>query len=237
MTGEVRRFPDGAALTEAAAGHIVEAAWAGVHARGRFLWVLSGGSTPLPVYERLASWSPFPWAETHVFWGDERCVPLTNPASNAGAALRALLDRVPIPRIQIHLPPARLSPPEAAARAWEADLRAFFGPASAPPFDLVLLGLGADGHTASLFPGDPVSEEETRWTAAVTGGNALPPVPRITLTIPALRGARGALFLATGREKVELAARIVAEDGITLSYPAARVHGATGATWYLAEEG
>ena len=237
MIGDVRRFPNGAALAEAAAGHIVEAAWASVRARGRFLWVLSGGQTPVPVYRRLASWSPFPWAATHAFWGDERCVALTDPASNAGTALRTLLERVPIPRSQIHLPPAQVLPPEAAARDWEADLHDFFGSEPSPTFDLVLLGLGADGHTASLFPGDPAAEEENRWTAAVTGKGASPPVPRITLTIPALRGARAALFLAMGREKVELATRIVAEDSMTHSYPAARVHVATGATWYLAERG
>lgn len=235
MTGKIRRFSDGGALAEAAACHIAEAAWASVRARGRFLWVLSGGQTPVPVYERLASWHPFPWAETHAFWGDERCVPLTDPASNAGTAQRTLLDRVPIPQGQIHLPPGQVSPPEAAATAWEADLHQFFGSGSAPAFDLVLLGLGADGHTASLFPDDPAAEETTRWTAAVSGEKASPPVPRITLTIPALRGARAVLFLATEWEKVELATRIVGEDIETRPSPAARVHRTTGATWYLAE--
>jgi len=236
--GALRRFRDGASLAEAAASRVAEAAWESVRTRGRFLWVLSGGSTPLPTYERLVSWNPFPWAETHVFWGDERCVPLTDPASNAGAALRTLLDRVPIPRGQIHLPPVQLSPPEAAATAWEEALRGFFGlGVPSPRFDLVLLGLGDDGHTASLFPGDAALEEQVRWTAAVGGERASPPVSRITLTIPALRGARAALFLAAGWEKVELATRIVASGAATRPCPAARVHRVTGATWCLAEEG
>ena len=238
MSPKLRRFPNLAALTEAAADRIAGVARASVRARGRFLWVLSGGRTPLPLYERLASWSHFPWAETHVFWGDERCVPLDDSASNAGAAQRELLDHVSIPRGQIHLPPAAVTPPEVAAELWEANLRQFFGPETpSPAFDLVLLGLGADGHTASLFPGEPALEETSRWTSAVPGESASTPLPRITLTLPALRGAREVLFLATGEDKARLAGEIRAGGAEAMRYPAARVRPAGKVTWYVGGDG
>lgn len=236
MIAEVRRFPDAAALTAAAADRITSEARDAVRRRGRFFWVLSGGRTPLPVYERLAGVGSFPWARTHVFWGDERCVPRGSPESNAGRALRVLLDRVPIPREQIHLPPVGAGPPARAAARWEEDLRRFFGrDARRPAFDLVLLGLGTDGHTASLFPGDPALDEKGRWTAAVEGAGASPPVARLTLTAAALGGARHALFLIVGSAKARLVRHIQTDPTAALRYPAGRIATLLPCTWYVAE--
>ncbi len=153
-------YPDLESLSRAAAALLVKQANLAVAARGRFSVALSGGATPRRTYELLAAppWvDQAPWDRVHVFWGDERCVPLNDSRSNARLAKEAWLDRVPIPADQIH-PMNCAHDPAAAARQYEAQLREFF--AGQPPIlDLVLLGLGDDGHTASLFPGTTVLEE------------------------------------------------------------------------------
>jgi 6-phosphogluconolactonase len=173
-------------------------------ARGKRTAVaLSGGSTPLGMYRLLAGEpyrSEMPWSRVHVFWGDERCVSPDHPASNYGAAKSALLDRIPLPASQVHPMPGEL-PPEAGAFAYEQEMRAFFRTPGGkmPVFDLVFLGMGGDGHTASLFPGRTGLEERKRWVMAVRGGR--PDVNRLTLTLPVINRARKVLFLVTGREK------------------------------------
>ena len=169
-------YPDLESLSRAAAALLVRQANLAVAARGRFSVALAGGATPRRTYELLAA-PPLadraPWDRVHVFWGDERCVPLTDPRSNARLAKEAWLDRVPIPGHQIHPLNCALDP-AAAARQYEAQLREFF--AGQPPIlDLVLLGLGDDGHTASLFPGTTVLAETERWAAAVYVAEARPP--------------------------------------------------------------
>ena len=193
-------YPDLESLSRAAAALLVKQANLAVAARGRFSVALSGGNTPRRTYELLAA-PPLvdqaPWDRVHVFWGDERCVPLSDPRSNARMAKEAWLDRVPIPVGQIH-PLNCANDPAAAARQYEAQLREFF--AGQPPiFDLVLLGLGDDGHTASLFPGLPVLAESQRWAAAVS-------VPgqdlyRVTLTAPLINQAAMVAFLVAGGAK------------------------------------
>lgn len=185
-------------LAGAAVRHFVEAAPRTV--------ALAGGSTPRPFYERLASVA-FPWGEVDVLFTDERCVPPDHPDSNAGMVDRALLSRLePSPRV--HPMPGTTCD----ADAHEVALRRTFG---ALRLDLVVLGLGADGHTASLFPGDPALDERIRWVARVDRADH----PRLTLTVPVLSSARLAMFLVTGREKREALARLMAGDDI----PAGRV--------------
>ena len=185
---------------------------------------LPGGGTPLGLFHFLvtAPWREMlPWDRIHWFWGDERCVPPDNPESNFGAAHRTLLSRLPIPRANIHPIPAGNLPPEAAADAYERELQDFYGatwPAAGRPlFQAVLLGLGSDGHTASLFPGSPVLTECRRWVTPVhrTGGLA-----RLTLTLPVLASSRHTAFLVTGQEKRHALSRLLAgaED-----VPAARI--------------
>jgi 6-phosphogluconolactonase len=171
--------------------------------QGRFVVALSGGSTPRPVH-RLLSQEPYcsdiPWNGTNIFWVDERCVRETDPASNFGAAKADFLDHIPIPATQIHPMPAE-DFPEDGAKQYEQELKDFFGSneRSLPTFDLIFLGIGQDGHTASLFPGQRALDEWEKWVAAVKGGN--PDVSRLTMTFPVLNHARQIVFLVSGKEK------------------------------------
>jgi 6-phosphogluconolactonase len=177
---------------------------------------LSGGSTPRRLYESLAApeiASRFPWTRAHWFWGDERFVPHDHPDSNYRMARDAFLSRVPVPDSNIHAVPTEGLSPDQAATAYETTLRRFYGTDELAPdrplFDVTLLGIGEDGHTASLFPGQPALQEMRRWTVAVVGAKA---EPRITLTYPALDSSRDLAFVATGREKRGVVARAQAGD-------------------------
>jgi 6-phosphogluconolactonase len=196
----IQIFPDRESLSLAAALLFMRQAKQAARARGRFSVALSGGETPRRTYELLggpALRRQVPWGQVHVFWGDERCVPPTDRRSNARLAREALLDHVPIPAAQVH--PIRCDALlRAGAREYEARLRAFF--AGRPPrFDLVLLGLGENGHTASLFPGTAALTERRRWVAEVhLAGQDL---DRVTLTAPLINWAALVAFLVAGAAK------------------------------------
>jgi 6-phosphogluconolactonase len=205
----LRRTADAQALAREAAGEVARLAAEAVAARGAFNLALSGGSTPRLLYRLLADPAePFagrvPWPQVHVFFGDERAVPPDDPASNYRMAREALLDRVPCG--SVHRMEAELGAPEAATR-YEAALRDHFGAAEVPVLDLALLGLGADGHTASLFPGSPALRERRHWVMAAEGPP--PAVERITLTPPVLERARSLLFLVAGEDKAEPLRRLL----------------------------
>ena len=202
---------------------------------GLFAVALSGGVTPRRLYERLAGppyRAEFPWSRTHWFWGDERFVPHEDASSNYSMVRDALFSRVPIPALNIHPIPTENLSPEAAASAYEQELKAFYGAdrldAKRPLFDVTLLGLGADGHTASLFPGTAVLAERDRWVSSVVGAKS---ETRITLTYPALESSRRAAFLVVGGEKREIFGRLRRGDG---SLPAARLH-PTGELWFFGD--
>ena len=167
---------------------------------------LAGGASPRRVYEQLAL-APLPWASTDIFFTDERCVSPTHPDSNYRMARESLLDRVPA---RVHPMPAPFCDPA----GYERELRSVFGP-DLPVFDLAVLGLGADGHTASLFPGDPALAECERWVLCV----ARPDYLRLTLTLPVLSAAHVALFLVSGRAKRDALRRLLNHEDI----PATRV--------------
>lgn len=199
---DVEIFADRDALVRAEAERIVALADAAIAARGRFSLALSGGSTPRPLYALLAT-SPFAsridWPRVYVFWGDERCVPPDHPDSNYGMARTALLAQVPIPATNVYRI-AGEQIPEDASRAYERDLRRYFAVEAGPPersFDLVLLGMGDDGHTASLFPGTQPVTEQRRWVMP----NAIGGHPRITLTPVVLNAAGTITFLVAGASK------------------------------------
>jgi 6-phosphogluconolactonase len=197
----VRVYEDLATLSRAAAELFCQKVAAAVKERGRCDVALSGGSTPRQMYELLATapWrTRIDWRRLHVFWGDERCVPPDDPRSNARMAREALLSRVEIPTANIH-PISCLQDPPRAAVAYEEELRGHFGGGGPPRWDLLLLGLGADGHTASLFPGGEAVNERERWVAAVPRPEA--GLHGITLTPPALNGAATAVFLVAGHQK------------------------------------
>lgn len=182
---------------------------------GAFSVALSGGSTPKRLYELLAT-LPFPWERIHWFWGDERFVPPDDPASNYRMTREALLARVPVPEDHVHpVPTVGLTPLDAATR-YEATLKGVLAP---EPFlfDIMLLGLGTDGHTASLFPGKPMLDERRRWVGATDDPQG---APRITLTYPALENSRETLFLVAGRDKKERLREVLAGDA---RLPAARL--------------
>ncbi len=196
---------------------------------------LSGGSTPRRTYETLSS-EPyrdrFPWAAVHFHQVDERFVPPGDPRSNGRLLREALFSRVPVPPGNVHLVDTTLPGPAAAARKYEEELRRAFPdpPGGFPRFDAVLLGLGADGHTASLFPGDEALAERTAWVVGSTGGE--PAIARVTLTLPVLCAAAQVIFLVEGRAKAESLRRLVEGTG---DAPAARVVPRRGAITILAD--
>lgn len=233
-------FPDHEALSRHAAELL--SLWAGqaVKARGRFLWALSGGGTPERLYRLLAE-PPFsdavPWSACHLFWGDERLVPPSAAGSNYGQVKTTLLDRVPVPASQVHRIRGEL-PPEEAAADYARELGGYGSPSRPwPRFDLALMGLGSDGHTASLFPGPPGSEEQIQPTLAVTGEYAGRPARRVTLTPAVFNDSRLLLFLVTGEAKAEAVARVLeAAPDSRSALPAARLWPTAGAiTWLLDE--
>lgn len=202
---------------------------------GAFSVALSGGSTPQRLYQLLGGppyHDNFPWFRTHWFWGDERFVPHNDTLSNFRMVREALLSRAPIPASNIHPIPTEGVTSEAAASAYERELKAFYGAGCLDParplFDVTLLGLGPDGHTASLFPGTSVLTERDRWVAAVGGAKT---EVRITLTYPALESSRHAAFLVAGEDKATILGRIRSGDD---SVPAARLH-PTGTLWIFAD--
>lgn len=198
---------------------------------GTFAVCLSGGSTPRRLYELLAApeiASRFPWNRVHWFWGDERFVPHDHPDSNYRMAREAFLSRVPAPDGNIHPVPTEGTSPEQAAGAYEVMLKRFYGADTLAPdrplFDVTLLGIGENGHTASLFPGQPALQETRRWVVAVIGAQS---EPRITLTYPALDSSRDAAFVAAGAGKRDVVARV--RDGdrklpAALVRPVGRLH-------------
>ena len=190
---------------------IVAAAAATIRDRGRFLLVLAGGKTPEAAYSLLSQAdraAAIEWTKVFVFLGDERMVPASNPASNFGMAQRTLLGRVPIPADQIFPVRTAAQPAEAAAE-YDADLRRFFAADSgnAPRFDLILLGMGEDGHTASLFPHAAALDVDNAWATWSPPGVLPPPVNRVTLTYPAINSARQAVFAVAGEKRAPACAR------------------------------
>jgi len=234
----VRIFPTLGAASRSLALEIERRAGAAVRARGWFQLVLAGGSTPVRLYERLARpvTSGVKWDRTEVWFGDERCVGPRGQESNYRTAQRALLSRVAIPRSRVHRIRGELDPPSLAAREYRADLTARLGRLDPhrPWFDLVLLGVGPDGHTASLFPNSPALQERSRAAVAVRTPGRPPLVPRVTLTLPALAASREVAFLVSGEEKADaVAAALDLRTPLADRPPAGRVRAFGSVRWFL----
>jgi 6-phosphogluconolactonase len=206
---DISVYPDAAALAEAAAERFVALAAEAIARYGRFAVALSGGSTPRAMYARLAvpdEAMRIEWDRVHVFFGDERCVPPENPDSNYHMVREALLNRVPIPRHCVHRIRGEIDPQE-AAHEYEAAVGRFFAARAdaaargRPRFDLILLGLGEDGHTASLFPGSPALQEKWRWVVAAHAEHL--GQWRVTLTPAVINAAANVVFLVSGEAKRE----------------------------------
>jgi 6-phosphogluconolactonase len=213
-------LPDAEALARHAADWLLAAALA---KDGRFAVALSGGATPTRLYQTLVTLpyrDSFPWSRTHWFWGDERFVPSGDAASNLRMTDEAMLSHAPIPAPNIHPIPTEGMGPAAAAGSYEHELKTFYGAqvlaSDRPLFDVTLLGLGLDGHMASLFPGTQALAERERWVLAVFGARS---EARITLTYPALESTGRAAFLVSGKDKTAVLRRLLRDDG---ALPAAR---------------
>jgi 6-phosphogluconolactonase len=225
---------DPTALAAAAAEHVLARTAAN---RGRVAICLTGGSSPKQLYQLLATESyrnRLPWHRVHWFIGDERFVPANDPLHNMGMARAAFLDRCAPPEHIHPIPTTDSTDPDRAAALYQRELQSFYGAdtldSARPLFDLVLMGVGPDGHTASLFPGDPALGETAHWVVGVPKANVAPFVPRVTLTLPALASCHEMLFEVAGTDKRAILSRVFAGDNL----PANRAR-STGETVWLVD--
>jgi 6-phosphogluconolactonase len=223
---------DSAMLARAAAKRLIDR----VTGKDRAAVCLTGGSSPEGLYRLLAEqpWrGQVPWDRVHWFIGDDRFVPQSDPLSNMGTAQRLFLDRVGAPAATLHPMPTQADDPDDVARRYEAELMAFYGAERLDParplFDLVLMGLGSDGHTASLFPHSPALTEMQRWVLGIAKAGMTPFVPRVTLTFPALASTREMLFLVDGPDKRPILSRILAGEDL----PAHRAYAEGELVWLV----
>lgn len=239
---------DAAALAGNIADRIVAAAHTAIAQRQRFTLVLSGGSTPERTFKLLAApprRDQIDWSRTWLFFGDDRCVPHDDPRSNYNLANQSLLTPAGIAPDHVLAVPTDSLTPEQSAAAYESMLRNFFDNAPAadesanrnfPAFDLILLGLGDDGHTASLFPGKPSLNEQNAWVTWSPPGVLPPPVDRVTFTFPLINAAREAMFLVSGPAKATIVHQVLDESPDIQKHPSSGVQPAKGKlTWMLDE--
>lgn len=232
MSKHVEVLPDLTALIDRSLALVVETLRSAIAERGKATIALSGGSTPKPLYAALAQ-QDLPWEQVHVFWGDERYVPPDHPDSNEGMARSVWLDRVAIPANNIHPMPTQAADPQEAADQHDHELQQFFqtAPGTFPCFDVILLGMGDDGHTASLFPHTAALKVDDRL---VTVGNK-DGQPRLTFTVPLINQARCVLFIVAGVNKQPSLAAIFAPEADVTHYPA-RLIQPQGELWWLLDQ-
>jgi 6-phosphogluconolactonase len=229
---KVIAISDAGALAKTAADRLIARIAANA---GRVAICLTGGSSPQKLYRLLAAEpyrSRIPWDRVHWFIGDDRFVPADDPLNNMGAARRIFLDRN-APAENIHPIPTGGARPDEAARRYEHELQSFYGANALDParplFDVVQMGVGPDGHTASLFPGYPALGETKRWVVGVPKANVEPFVPRVTLTLPALASSREMLFEVAGADKRPILTRVLAGENL----PANRAHSMGETIWLV----
>lgn len=230
-------YPDTNTLSQQAAQFIVRLANESIVTRGRFSIALSGGSTPKVLYGLLGS-EPYrdqiDWSKVDIFWSDERCVPPDSADSNYRMAREVLLSRVPLSPQQVHRMLADQPDRDAAAQAYTHEMRQSFGTGDIPHFDLIQLGMGPEGHTASLFPHQSSLHEQQRLVMYVNVPK--PPPPRLTFTPPILNAARHVLFLVTGAEKADAVQAVLEGDYNPEEYPAQIVRPASGEVVWMLDE-
>jgi 6-phosphogluconolactonase len=232
MKLDTRVFPDIEGISRFALDETMKIIADAVKQRSRFAIALSGGHTPAKMYSMWAEKysSQTPWDRVHLFWGDERFVPQDDLLSNYRMTRETLISRISIPPANVHAVPTGLGDPEKSARAYDDELRKFFG--NTAEFDLQLLGLGVEGHTASLFPGSPALEEKQRWVLPVHAP-AEPPI-RLTFTPLVLNRGRNTFFLVSGENKREILAALRKEpDSHPSEYPAGRIRPSGRLLWLL----
>ncbi|HEY9878942.1 MAG TPA: 6-phosphogluconolactonase [Leptolyngbyaceae cyanobacterium] len=225
----VEILPDKAAVVERALTLVLETIEDAIATRNRCTLALAGGSTPKPLYEALAQQN-LPWEKFYIFWGDERYVPIDHSDSNAGMAKKAWLDQVPIPPEQIFPMPTETGDPKESAQQYEQTLKTVFpdAGASVPQLDLILLGMGDDGHTASLFPHTDALHVYDRL---ITVGNK-DGQPRITFTVPLINQGRRVIFMTTGANKQHALSQVFSADAQAVDFPS-RLIQPQGELWWL----
>lgn len=232
---QIEVHEDTQALALAAAGLFIEAAAEAVEQRGEFRVALAGGSTPGEAYQRLAGADLLPmvgWRSVQLFWGDERCVPPDHPDSNFRMARDSLVDKVPIPHSNVHRIQGELEP-KRAAKAYVEELRTVFGGRRRPRFDLILLGMGTDGHTASLFPSSSALRENRRWVVAYHVSQLAG--WRVSLTPPVLNAARKVAFLVAGSAKAARLKEVLRGERDPERLPAQMVQPKRGSVVWLVD--
>jgi len=243
MKSEVLYFQDLEEASQALAQSLGTEIRDTVKKKGCFALALSGGKTPQILYDILATSyaEAVPWKSVHLFWGDERFVPQNHPESNYKMAYHTLISKISIPADNVHPIPTEDLPPEEAALAYERTLKSFFktsiGVKSTQTFDAILLGVGEDGHTASLFPGNPALQERARWIVPVVAPHSFAIENRITLTFSAINNSRSAIFLVSGEEKRGVVQSIIQNSACSRNYPAAFIYPQEKRIWYIAEKG
>ncbi|HEV2491008.1 MAG TPA: 6-phosphogluconolactonase [Candidatus Acidoferrales bacterium] len=233
LGAEARVFADLESLSRAAAEESARAVGEAVRSRGRCLIALSGGHTPSRMYELWATEyrEKIPWGKVHFFWGDERFVPADDPKSNYRMAKLSLLDRVPVQAENIHPVVTSYANADEAAQVYENTLRRFFGDAG-PTFDILFLGMGGEGHTASLFPDSPALAEQKRWVVGVRA--PVDPPVRVSLTFPVLRRARETFFLIAGADKKGVIEELTRDPKAAgKKFPVAMLRPEGRAIWFL----
>jgi 6-phosphogluconolactonase len=233
----IQIFRNSSELGTYAAHLFVETARNAIEERGRYLVALSGGNTPMQLYELLGNHfqDRVDWKHVHFFWGDERCVPVDDAGNSYGQAKKVFLDKVSVPAENTHRINSDIQPAE-AAREYADNLKEFCEhPFDWPRFDLVFLGLGEDGHTASLFPRSPVDVHSL--TLAVTANYQGRPADRVTLTPKVFNSARRIVFLVSGESKSEILARVLDDENYQPElYPAQRIHPLGGQVTWVVDE-
>jgi 6-phosphogluconolactonase len=232
MERNVEVLADKAAIVQRSLTLVLDRLHQAIAERGRFTIALAGGSTPKPLYEAIAQ-QDLPWDQIHVFWGDERYVPPDHPDSNEGMARQTWLNHVPIPAANIHPMPTAPEDPAIAAQHHDAELRDVFqvAPGEIPTFDMILLGMGDDAHTASLFPHTEALQVCDRL---ITVGNKAGQ-PRLTFTIPLINQARCVMFLVAGADKQAALRQVFAPEADPIQYPSRFIQ-PQGELWWLLDE-
>jgi len=242
MSTEVHVHRDAEAAALAAAGRFVEIGQRAIDERGRFCVALSGGTTPARMYEILggARGRTLPWGRVHIFFCDERCVPPDHTHSNYAMVHRSLLTAVGVREDHVHRINGELEPPERAAQNYDSVLRAFFGADDArspfgSTFDLVLLGVGEDGHVASLFPGSRAVAEKQRWAVRACAPSGFDVPDRVTLTLPVINASRRVMFLVTRERKSRVVRPLLTGLGET-TWPVTLVQCEGSTEWHVDED-
>lgn len=235
MVKETIIFKDMDKMAEFVIGKWGELSAKAIRDRGRFAVALSGGKTPVPLYRKLSRKKDMPWNKVHVFLADERFVPYEDECNNYFMINETFLSHVNIPKKNIHPVSTAENTSLKAAQKYEHELLSFFGSKEGmlPRFDLVLLGIGEDGHTASIFPGDPAVKETGRLAVAVSPRDRTN-IERITLTLPVINNAENVMFLANGKNKAAIIKKVT--DGRNKNLPAGKVHPGSGNLFFLLDE-